>query len=266
MHWPAVERVWLPEWLNHRVDTLARLRKAVVDAKEELARPRPEPIPVTRIDQPTRATPEPTMIATLRTAPVSPPAPVAPRAHPNVKRFDEWVAPWDGDKGVLDALWSESAKIRVTGLIRAAVEVEAPIHRDRLAKAVAGAFGLGRVNDDRKLSIQRLVPQEFGRKADPEFYWPAGVEPDSWRIVRRPREGSSRPLEDVSLVEIGNAMIVVAEQSGGIAADELKREALNMFGGKRITPAIGARLDDALKRALANGVVRQSPSGVVTAV
>jgi hypothetical protein len=165
---------------------------------------------------------------------------------------------------VLDDLGSGWAKTRVTELIRSAVEAEAPINRDRLAKAIAGAFGLGRVNDDRKLSIQRLVPPEFRRKDDPEFYWPAGAEPETWRIARRPVEGVIRPLEHVSLVEIGNAMIVVAEQSGGIAAEELKREALNMFGGKRITPAIGGRLDDALKRAQSKGILRQSPSGVVT--
>ena len=34
MNWPAVERVWLPEWLNHRVETIARLRQAVDTAKE----------------------------------------------------------------------------------------------------------------------------------------------------------------------------------------------------------------------------------------
>jgi hypothetical protein len=264
MHWPAVERVWLPEWLDHRVDTLARLRKAVVDAEEELARPKPEPIPVTKLNPPTRVTPERAMIATLRAAPISPPAPVAPRAHANVKTFREWVVPRAGDKSVLDDLGSGWAKTRVTELIRSAVEAEAPINRDRLAKAIAGAFGLGRVNDDRKLSIQRLVPPEFRRKDDPEFYWPAGAEPETWRIARRPVEGVIRPLEHVSLVEIGNAMIVVAEQSGGIAAEELKREALNMFGGKRITPAIGGRLDDALKRAQSKGILRQSPSGVVT--
>jgi hypothetical protein len=121
------------------------------------------------------------------------------------------------------------------------------------------------VNDDRKLSIQQLVQPEFRRKDDPEFYWPVGAEPDSWRTVRRPRDGTSRPLEEVSLVEIGNAMIVVAEQAGGCMPDELKRDALNLFGGKRITPAIGGRLDAALKRALDRGVLQQSPSGVVTA-
>lgn len=204
------------------------------------------------------------MIATLRAAPLSPPPPVAPRTHPNVKPFREWVVPRAGDKSVLDALGNASAKGQVTDLIRAAIEAEAPINRDRLAKAVASACGLGRVSDDRKLSIQRLVPPEFRRKEDPEFYWPTGIEPETWRIARRPAEGVIRPLEHVSLVEIGNAMIVVAEQSGGIAAEELKREALNIFGGKRKTPAIDARLEDALKRALDKGVLRSSTSGVVT--
>lgn len=59
-------------------------------------------------------------------------------------------------------------------------------------------------------------------------------------------------------------MRVVAEQAGGSAVDDLKRDALALFGGIRITKDIGARLDEALERALAVGVLRQSPSGIVT--
>jgi hypothetical protein len=59
-------------------------------------------------------------------------------------------------------------------------------------------------------------------------------------------------------------MIVVAEQAGGIGADELKREALNLFGGVRITQAIGSRLDAALGRAMAKCLLRQSDYGLIT--
>src|SRR5690606_38310142 len=36
MRWPAVERVWLPEWLQQREQTLARLASAVMRAGEVL--------------------------------------------------------------------------------------------------------------------------------------------------------------------------------------------------------------------------------------
>lgn len=64
-------------------------------------------------------------------------------------------------------------------------------------------------------------------------------------------------------MEIGNAMAVVAEQSGGIAVEDLKRDALALFGGVRITRDVGARLAEALDRALVIRTLKQLPSGIV---
>lgn len=154
-----------------------------------------------------------------------------------------------GDVSVLDELPMEYAKQQVHSVIEAVIAAEGPIQPDRLAKLVAGAFGLNRVAESRRKAIRRLVPADYRRRFDPEgFYWPAGVEPETWRVVRRPADGANRPIDGVSLIEIGNAMVVVAEQTGGIEAEELKREALGLFGGRRMTAAIGARLDAALDR------------------
>ena len=264
MHWPAVERVWMPEWLNHRDETIARLQNAVVEAQERLQRPPVEPATVEQIPSPRPPVEDIQRMAPIRSAP-RPAAPALPerKTHPNIKVYREWSPRWGGDKSVLDELPSPWAKTRVAEAIVAAIEVEAPIHRDRLAKLVASAFGLGRVSDDRRRAIQRVVPPEFERKDGEGFYWPTGVEPDSWRLVRRPREGTSRVLDEVSLIEIGNAMMIAAEQAGGITPEELKRETLNMFGGKRITQAIGGRLDAALNRGLTKGILQQTSSGLV---
>ena len=108
-----------------------------------------------------------------------------------------------------------------------------------------------------------MVPSEYRRKTGEPFYWPKDVDPDSWRIVRRPAEGASRPLEEVSLIEIVNAMMMVAEQSGGIDAEELKREALTLFGGRRMTPAIAGRLDEAFEHGVAKGLLTRSSGGTI---
>jgi hypothetical protein len=109
------------------------------------------------------------------------------------------------------------------------------------------------------------VPTDYLRADDPDFYWPPDVFPESWRLVRVPQPGVSRALDGVSLVEIGNAMVVVAEQTGGALPDDLKREALSMFGGKRMTQTIGSRLEDALQRAVTIGLLARLASGVVVA-
>lgn len=179
-----------------------------------------------------------------------------------IKPYREWVTRIAGDVGVLDQLPRPSAKSHVQTVIQDVIDAEAPIQRDRLTKVVAGAFGLNRVSEDRRRAIQRVVPPEQQPRNGEDFYWPSGVDSESWRIVRRPTTGTSRPLEEVSLVEIGNAMLVVAEESGGAEREELKREALAIFGGRRLTPAVDGRLDQAIDRALTKGVLRQSNSGI----
>lgn len=259
LKWPAVERVWLPEWLEHRAETVARLRQAVEDAKARKVEP--EPVTVdTRVDPVASVVStsetvaaEPRELAPLRSAPVA--APVA-RQHPMLQTFGEWEILMAGDVSVLDEIAMQHAKQMVRNVIESVIAAEGPVHPDRLAKLVAGAFGLNRVAESRRKAIRQLVPVDYRRRSDPEgFYWPAGIDPESWREVRCPADGESRPIDEVSLIEIGNAMLVVAEQTGGIDAEELKREALGLFGGKRMTAGIEARLGKAMERAMGMGML-----------
>lgn len=260
MHWPAVERVWMPEWLNHRVETLDRLERSVKDAQESANRDEDEPDLSVRIPPPPPVETPPVKIGTLKSATtVQPPK---PKQHKAVTTFREWAPTTRGDVSTLDQLPGQWARNVVRTVVESVIEAEGPIHRDRLARLVAGAFGLSRVSEDRRRAIQRVVPPDYSRADDKEFYWPAGAQPATWRTVRRPRAEHSRPLEEVSLVEIGNAMAVVAEGAGGISREELKREALVMLGGRRMTPAISARLDEAVKRALSAKLLREGGAGL----
>lgn len=278
MHWPAVERVWLPEWLGHRAATVQRLCSAVDAAREKAAAPAattvaavepklpPVVAPVAESAEPRSGEPVAAaapLLAPLRSAPVAPPPPVEKR-HPMLQPFRAWEPRIVGDVTVLDDLPVAYAKQKIRNVIDEVIAVEGPVHPDRLAKLVAGAFGLNRVAEGRRKAIRRLVPVDYRRSADPEgFYWPTGVDPATWRVVRCPADGESRVLDEVSLIEIGNAMAVVAEQTGGIEAEDLKREALGMFGGKRVTQAIGARLGEALEFVVARGLLGRGSSGLV---
>jgi hypothetical protein len=261
LRWPAVERVWLPEWLHHRDETVARLRAAVSEAKQRPAEPVVEPAASVMV-KPVDAQESVPSIPALKSV-AAPAAPPRRKQHPNIRVFSGWTPRVAGDKSRLDELGNSWAKDQVTKVIREIIDTEAPIHRDRLAKLVAGAFGLGRVNDDRRRAIQHIVPAEYRRTDDAEFYWPVDIEPAAWKLVRQPTSGAGRVLDEVSLVEIGNAMVIVAEQTGGVEREEIKREALTLFGGKRVTQAIGARLEAALQRALEVGVLKQSSAGLV---
>ena len=119
----------------------------------------------------------------------------------------------------------------------------------RLAKLVAHAYGLSRVLDDRVVQINRAVPVDVRRDPEEGFVWPPGRDPLRWRGFRRTTgPAKERPLDDVALREIGNAMASIAEHAMGITRDELAKEAYRVFGGTRVTPTARERLDRALWR------------------
>ena len=235
MKWPAVERVWLPEWLHHRSETIARLRDAVQRPTVAGAtRGRPRAGPALSVEYQLRGHRPKNLVTEVSTGD-SRQRDIAQNssdAHlaPGMGHAESWGRQRSGPAS------GAMATANVRRIIHAVIETEAPVQQDRLAKLVAGAFGLNRVSEDRRRAIQRAVPREFRRGDDDEFHWPTNVDPQSWRLVRRPTAGQSRPLEEVSLIEIGNALLIVAEESGGSAKDELKREALALFGGRRRRP------------------------------
>ncbi len=103
----------------------------------------------------------------------------------------------------------------------------------------------------RQADILRLVPDDLRRDAEEHFIWPAGRDPLLWRGYRGhdgpPKE---RPLEEVSVIEISNALSDLAQRAMGISVEELFKEATRLFGGTRVTEAIRARLGRALDHAV----------------
>lgn len=265
MRWPAVERVWLPEWLRRRDVVIARLKEAVDEARERVASEAVEsptlkpPASTTSPLSSLRASTLPSRPSPVATAPKTP----KPQSHPMIRPYREWSPGRCGDRSVLDSLSNKHHESRVRDTIVNALEAEAPVHQHRLAKIVAAAFDLSRVNDDRRRSIQRLVPADYVRPGTEPFYWPKGFDPTAWRIVRQPAPGASRAIEEVSLIEIGNAMMIIAELAGGIEPESIKREALNLFGSRRVTQAVGVRLEEALDAALSQRTLQRNASGLI---
>ena len=138
MHWPAVERVWLPEWLNQRLQTIARLRKAVDEAKQRPAQREVDPVPARPAPETRPAPAAPKDFAPLKSAP-APARPARPKQHPMLQTYREYVPQRLGDVDVLDQISGTWASTRIKAAISDAIEAEGPIHRDRLARLVANA-------------------------------------------------------------------------------------------------------------------------------
>ncbi len=275
MRWPGVERVWLPEWLQQRDETLARLEKAVGEASAVLHKAKTEaPASVAPAERaPVESyTPEPTLApesAMLRSnsAPSSSPEPAAAELrHPRLRQYVGWEPKHLGTKETLDRLPDGAAAQKVRSVLREIIQTEGPIHKTRLARLAAESFGLSRVATAREEAILRCLAPEHLRSTDQWSAWPTDIDPLEWRDVRRSQPGDGRNLDHVPLLEIANAMAVVAELGGGMNEDELKRQALALFGGKRMTEGVSARLDASLQRAVETGRIARDGRGMFLAV
>jgi hypothetical protein len=285
LRWPAVERVWMPAWLANRDAVLAELENAFAAALARADEPEHSASevneseedsfdvsidlllpgdPPTSDDQWTLPT-----ISTL----AGQPAPVAGTANGPSSRGDragreEPFHVWEprplGTVGDLDQLSARAPRERVAAALRDAVETEGPIHFDRLVKVVASSFGLGRVSEARATAIMRLLDPDLRADGSEPFAWPQRLDPDGWRGYRPTPDGLDRPIEQISKREIVNAMSAICSASAGIAPEELKREALRLFGGRRMTAYATAVLSGALEQGLASGRLVLGADGFVT--
>ncbi|MCS5713515.1 DUF4011 domain-containing protein [Herbiconiux sp. CPCC 205716] len=277
MHWPGVERVWLPEWLHAREAVLDRLELAVADALSaadngaQLARV------ASMVEQALEADPDIDDAEPHLAVPPTPPADAEPdlflrsiaTAAPTSTHDDllspyaPWVPRRVGSIAVLDALPRQDAARAVEAVIREIVTTEGPVQLVRLAKLVAAAFDLNKVAQSRATAILRHVPAEMTTHSTEPFAWPTDVDPTTWRGARSSQQRDGRSLDHVSLIEIANAMSIVAEASAGLAEPDLKREALAVFGGRRMTEAIRTRLDAALDLGIETARLRRAEAGII---
>ena len=264
MRWPGIERVWLPEWLSDPDATADRLVAAVRSAEvggSSASAVTVESVAPQAEDHDSLPAEEPSQLLGEEVLGVED----VGVTHSHVRPFVPWSVTTWGGVAVLDALPSRSAAEQVRAALVEVIAAEGPISRARLVRLVAESFGLSRVSGNRATAILGLIPDAHARPGDEQFAWPVDLDVATWRDVRTSTSGESRPLESVALEEIANAMAVVAELGGGVREDEIKREALRLFGGKRMTTQISERLADALTAAVATRRVELAPSGAYLA-
>ena len=74
---------------------------------------------------------------------------------------------------------------------------------------------------------------------------------------------AERPIDQICLEEIANAMVFVARAAAGADVDGLLHETNAIFGGSRLTEGIRARLTKGLNYALSTGRLRTADSLIV---
>ncbi|MGQ0845288.1 MAG: DUF3320 domain-containing protein [Sporichthyaceae bacterium] len=177
------------------------------------------------------------------------------------REFLGWAVRPAGDRAVLDALPSPAATARVAAVAVEVVAAEGPVHTERLARLVAASFDLTRLSQARIDAILRAVPAACVRDGEEPFVWAPGAEPADWTEFRVAADASVREFEHVALRELGNAMVALCRFSAGMSAAELATETLALFGGRRKTSGIAARLEAARDLATARGRLKLTADG-----
>lgn len=262
MRWPAVERVWLPAWINDKDAVLDKLEAAFTKSAESSTSnvfesgaggdegSSSEVVP----DVPVSSLSERSAVDYM---PVS--EGLLLRAAQGLRQQDDVAAdvskagykPWAiknfGTIEVLDNLQSRRAVAAVREAMESIVEAEGPIHVERLAKLTCAAFNLNKVNTQRMNSVLQLLDRNTYQRDADGFVWDAKIDRAAWADFRSNGPNVTRKPEHISVVEIRNAMVEIVRLSGGISVEELHRDTIRIFGGKRLTAGITARLNEGLQ-------------------
>lgn len=271
MRWPRVERVWMPSWLSDADSVVERLVQTVESAREDAVLLDLERDLLTSAPAPIASRQESAGDVAEMSSPSSPkPAVVAvasatPTARVEAPVFVPWSLQLVGSPSDLDVISNRAVMAEIQRLMEEIVAVEGPVHRIRLAKFIANAFGLERVAAARVAAILRCVPPELEARSEPAFLWPADIDRDTWTGHRRTPAGVARPLEHVSPREVANAMAHLSRRNAGMYDDELRRETLREFGITRMTSNMTELLDAALAFGTQHGILTRSDSGLVVA-
>ncbi len=279
MGWPAVARVWLPEWLQDPERVVTRLEQLRAEAA---SRPRHhneqltswqsttfEPYPaVVSPDLDEDPTDEPTT-AELGSEPTtaelgSEPEPAEPYgliADPLglgseeqlCQGFDGYQPEVLGPASRLSRVGTPAVDHELRDLIGQIVAAEGPVSPERLLRLVVRSYQMSRLTPQRRRDLEPLVPAWLPRDEE-GFVYPEDRHPQQWLGYRETTGPvKERPLDDVALREIANAAVDLARTAMGIPAGELTRALGRVFGLHRVTRPAQERLHRAVQLALSDG-------------
>lgn len=169
--------------------------------------------------------------------------------------FEPWDIVVTGNLETLDNLPKKTAKESVRATIEEIVDLEGPIHRERLIKLVGYSYGLGKVHEARARKIASQITGSACLTDKEKFVWPADTDPQEWKIYRTSTLGDPRVFAQVSPLEIGNAAVDILRRKGAMPTQELRRLVLRVFGRAKATKGISAHFNKALELASARGAL-----------
>lgn len=212
---------------SREVDGTPRARDDSPSATAAPPKPSPVPEPASRGASAPRKTPEPPADSGLR-------APYTP-----------WPGRQAGDSSVLETLRNRDSAARVRALAQEIIDHEWPIEIERLCQEVIRSFGVTRAYKDRIRKVRQTILRSSVHIDDDGFLWPSADDRTAWASFRYDPPGTARPFEEISVIEIRNAIAGVQREHPDATEAQQKQRVLAIFGRERQTAGVKSRLSRA---------------------
>lgn len=187
--------------------------------------------------------------------------------RPQAARSLKWEA-WEvevvGEPEMLENLKKVAHRESVRGAIETVVDAEGPIHRDRLVTLVCQAHGAKRATAAKRKKVEHQIGNAEVHVDADGFIWPQGLDVGRWLLARRSTP-AQRKIEEVSPVELANALEVVLSRHGSLPREEAKQQLLSFFGRTKTSRAANAQLERALSVVQQRGRVALEDDRLVSA-
>jgi very-short-patch-repair endonuclease len=152
----------------------------------------------------------------------------------------------------------------LANVIKYVVEKENPIHFELLCKRIAGLFGnqkvTVKVRNSADFVIKNYLAGDIERKGD--FCWIKDTEDITVRIPPSEDVGV-RPIHQISVEEVAEAMFQIASKSIGIETNELYVVTARIFGFNRMGDKISKAMQKACQLLVETGRVKISSEKII---
>jgi hypothetical protein len=162
----------------------------------------------------------------------------------------------------------------VLATISQVIDIEAPLTDEALVRRVASTWGFAAVSKKFRERVAALVAaanptsteHAAGDGATQRLLWRTADEPSTYRAYRSQATQDTRPFSEVPQPELVAAMLAKLAERPLWPLDDLQREVLAVFGGKRMTAAVRAPIGAAIDTLQSEDRIRMEISGGVASV
>jgi hypothetical protein len=256
MGWNAVERIWMPVWIRDTEGEKKRIRarlEELVSGASLTADNTPEIaldelpdvgdlVASVQVDETREELPTKSLSVGVNVDDIEPFSELPMRTV----RYG---------KDDLHKVHDSGVRETIVNLARVLTQIEGPVHPDRLVSFVAKCFGLSHVRSERSSEIVRVVPINAFQRDSEGFIFPEGKTVATFTGWKRKTTGEPRDLRQISLTEMGNAMVDLCRRTHGLQREELLRQTGLAFGHKVLSSVVRDRTERALEFALTRNLL-----------